>query len=48
MSRLSRKTVGNVKSLELAFDFAQTGPQWSAPFPRNPGTCYWVIPLVKQ
>jgi len=50
MIRLSRKDFGAVKLLELAFDFtqAQTGPQWSAQFKRDLGTCYWVIPLVRE
>jgi hypothetical protein len=50
MSRLSRKQTGNAATLKLGFDFSpgQTGPQWSAEFKRDRGTCYWVMPLVRQ
>lgn len=49
MSRLSRKQTGNATVLKLGFDFSrgQTGPQWSADFKRDRGTCYWVVPLVR-
>ena len=50
MIRLARKDSGAVKTLKLAFDFSkgQTGPQWSAEFKRDLGTCYWVMPLVHE
>ena len=50
MSRLSRKQTGNAATLKLGFDFTptQAGPQWSADFKRDRGTCYWVVPLVRQ
>jgi hypothetical protein len=50
MSRLSRKQTGNAATLKLGFDFSpgQTGAQWSAEFKRDRGTCYWVVPLVRQ
>ena len=50
MSRLSRKETGNATVLKLGFDFSpgQTGPQWSAEFKRDRGTCYWVVPLVRE
>ena len=50
MSRLARKDSGAMKTLKLGFDFspAQSGPQWSAEFKRDRGTCYWVVPLVPQ
>jgi hypothetical protein len=50
MSRLSRKQTGNATTLRLGLDFSasQTGPQWSAPFKHDRGTCYWVVPLVTQ
>jgi hypothetical protein len=50
MSRLSRKQTGNATTLRLGFDFStgQTGPQWSAEFKRDRGTCYWVVPLVRE
>jgi len=49
MSRLARKDPGGVKTLKLGFDFspAQAGPQWSAEFKRDRGTCYWVSVLVQ-
>ena len=48
MSRLSRPDVSAPKAIKIGFDFSaqQTGPQWSAPFNRAPGTCYSVNVLV--
>jgi hypothetical protein len=50
VSRLSRPLSPDVKTLNLGFDFsaAQTGTSWSNEFKRDPGTCYWVIVLVRQ
>jgi len=49
MSRLARKDPTGVKTLKLGFDFSptQSGPQWSAEFKRDRGTCYWVSVLVR-
>lgn len=49
VSRLSRPLSQDVKRLNLGFDFspAQSGTTWSNEFNRDPGTCYWVIVLVK-
>jgi hypothetical protein len=48
LSRLSRPDVSAPKAIKLGFDFSvqQNGPQWSAPFTREPGTCYSVNVLV--
>jgi hypothetical protein len=50
VSRLSRPLAQDVKTLNLGFDFsaAQSGTTWSNEFKRDPGTCYWVIVLVRQ
>ncbi len=50
VSRLSRPLSPDVKTLNLGFDFSagQTGTSWSNEFKRDPGTCYWVIVLVRQ
>src|SRR5262249_25512843 len=50
IARLSGPAAQEVKALKLGFDFsaAQTGPQWSSEFRRDPGTCYWVSVLVRQ
>jgi hypothetical protein len=50
VSRLSRPLSPDVKMLNLGFDFsaAQSGTTWSNDFKRDPGTCYWVIVLVRQ
>jgi hypothetical protein len=50
LSRLSRPDVSAPKAIKLGFDFSvqQNGPQWSAPFTREPGTCYSVNVLVVQ
>jgi hypothetical protein len=49
LSRLARKDPSGVKTLKLGFDFSPTqiGPQWSAEFKRDRGTCYWVSVLVR-
>jgi hypothetical protein len=49
VSRLSRPLSQDVKRLNLGFDFSptQSGTTWSNEFNRDPGTCYWVIVLVK-
>jgi hypothetical protein len=50
LARLSRPDVSAPKAIKLGFDFSaqQNGPQWSAPFNREPGTCYSVNVLVVQ
>ena len=50
LSRLSRPDVSAPKTIKLGFDFSaqQNGPQWTAPFTREPGTCYSVNVLVVQ
>ena len=50
LSRLSKPDVSAPKAIKLGFDFSaqQNGPQWSAPFNREPGTCYSVNVLVVQ
>ena len=50
VSRLSRPLAQDVKRLNLGFDFtpAQSATTWSNEFNRAPGTCYWVIVLVRQ
>lgn len=50
LSRLSRPDVSAPKTIKLGFDFSvqQNGPQWSAPFTREPGTCYSVNVLVMR
>jgi hypothetical protein len=50
LSRLSKGDAGAAKTLKLGFDFseAQTGPQWTAEFRREPGSCYWVSVLVRE
>jgi hypothetical protein len=50
MSRLARRDSGAVKALKLGLDFsdAQVGPQWSAPFKRERGICYWVSALTRE
>ncbi|HUI95426.1 MAG TPA: hypothetical protein VLX44_06720 [Xanthobacteraceae bacterium] len=48
LARLSKPDVSAPKAIKLGFDFSaqQNGPQWSAPFNREPGTCYSVNVLV--
>jgi hypothetical protein len=50
LTRLSRPLSKDVKRLNLGFDFSpgQSGTTWSSDFNRDPGTCYWVIVLVRQ
>jgi len=50
LSRLAKREAGAAKTLKLGFDFseAQTGPQWTAEFRREPGSCYWVSVLVRE